>query len=1219
MIFVHDFLKDQQILSTPKRPVHPAVSVIMPTYSRCKGGLLERAINSVLAQSFKDYEFIIMDDGSTDGSFDLIERYRALDARIVHVRHEHNSGLPGLRCNEGIEISTGKYIAFQFDDDVWLSNALNDLVGEADKHSEPSLIIGKAKFNMKVGKDVLPKVDLNQITLFERNRFANNSVLMPRSLVDQFGMYDPHVSMRRLCDWDLWLRLIKYVPFIQLDSHISDIYESNPGSIALIVPYDVPLFRFINSIQRNELLTPANWRDYPVDSLSIGGVTIPQDFRRRVYEDHLVPFYFRSRHKFPQVEGFVPTLAPGEPKTLLYVKQTYEIGNDILMTNFDSLLSQRGSYKSYYQVLNEVDRNWEREADVLLLMRTVEDESRKLLDTALVKGIPVCTCLDDDLLTFYEFGPKFNYLAPGTPYYQNLTYVLERSDAVIVTNPFIRRSVEEYNHRTVPDNGSIPKEYLPDSISPRDPRRPLRIGYVGSGYRIEEFNIIWDALRRISREYGNRLTFEFWGLDVSSLPPLSSPVAMKKFTFSYYYYLRALNQAGFDILLTPMLDHPRPRLGKARIKYYETAVGGALGIFSDVPQYAQLPANLTCLKAQNTPEDWYRAIKQAIEMSPAELEEMRSRCLAHVRDEFTVEAQVQQHEAALRAVDFHGHTRSFRYEDGKPRVAYVFHSAYMGGGEIQLWRRLYWARSYGIEPVVVLPIVTRETKQGIQLREKLEKEAIQLEFLPYSCFTEPRSPQDYADEFEKNAIREFIARVKPALVHTVTFNPSFGQVCQELDVPHVATLYQVDESFIWPEGTPAFKHCSVVQSDSLRFANRWSHLLGNPDKFCSRGMAAEELFELGQRRYLSGFGQTNDGEKSRPHRLVVFGTFQERKRQLETIEALGQLKKEGLKFDLTFYGYTHFYPAYLEKCQQAIQKWNLAENVHILEFTDDLVSALQNADILLSLSTNESFPTAVSDAFAAGVLVVATPVGGVSEIVVDQVSGILCKDTQIESMADGIRQALELSAEKRMKITEQARRVARSECHHFRVMNDLFTVYNLALERNQKGAPTRIEAAMMPSVDLNNNLGEVLRAPTSSPGGVLQLSQSGLVYEFCARDSNWNGLDVMIGTHLKPASGQMVMQVETTSGVILRKVSLELRDARDNEWIKFRFSELRNSKNQHFRLKFSLQNPGAATRISIYQGPTSTAGYTRAGRRLARLLGLQQNGGELYCREWYGH
>jgi len=146
-----------------------------------------------------------------------------------------------------------------------------------------------------------------------------------------------------------------------------------------------------------------------------------------------------------------------------------------------------------------------------------------------------------------------------------------------------------------------------------------------------------------------------------------------------------------------------------------------------------------------------------------------------------------------------------------------------------------------------------------------------------------------------------------------------------------------------------------------------------------------------------------------------------------------------------------------------------------------------------------------------------------------------------------------------------------------------------------------------------------LRAPASPPGGVLQLSPAALVYDFIPKDSNWNGLDVMIGTHLKPASGQMVLQVETLSGVIVRKAVFDLSQASDNDWVKFRFPLLRNSKNQRFRLKFYLKNTDAITQVSIYQGPTSTTQTIRIQRRIARLLRIQQNGGQIYCREWYGH
>src|SRR2546426_1073796 len=93
---VKDFLADQTVLRSSNAPVAPLVSIVLPTYRRYRSGQLQRALESVLTQTFEDFEFLVIDDGSTDGSADLIEKLRAQDARVVHVRHERNCGLPGL-------------------------------------------------------------------------------------------------------------------------------------------------------------------------------------------------------------------------------------------------------------------------------------------------------------------------------------------------------------------------------------------------------------------------------------------------------------------------------------------------------------------------------------------------------------------------------------------------------------------------------------------------------------------------------------------------------------------------------------------------------------------------------------------------------------------------------------------------------------------------------------------------------------------------------------------------------------------------------------------------------------------------------------------------------------------------------------------------------------------------------------------------------------------
>src|SRR5688572_27137791 len=97
-IRVSRFLEDQKILTHPQNPTDPLISVVMPTYRLRDGGFFnQRAIESVLNQTFNDFEFIIVDDGSLDGLQTLLLEYQQHDSRIVIIRHEINSGLHAVR------------------------------------------------------------------------------------------------------------------------------------------------------------------------------------------------------------------------------------------------------------------------------------------------------------------------------------------------------------------------------------------------------------------------------------------------------------------------------------------------------------------------------------------------------------------------------------------------------------------------------------------------------------------------------------------------------------------------------------------------------------------------------------------------------------------------------------------------------------------------------------------------------------------------------------------------------------------------------------------------------------------------------------------------------------------------------------------------------------------------------------------------------------------
>jgi glycosyltransferase involved in cell wall biosynthesis len=116
----------------------PVISVIIPTFNRAL--LIKRAIESVIKQTFKGWELIIVDDGSIDETFSIVNNYISAWDNIRYLKHS-NRGLP-LSRNAGIETSSGKYVTFLDSDDEYLPGHLELRLEFMSKHSEVDLIHG---------------------------------------------------------------------------------------------------------------------------------------------------------------------------------------------------------------------------------------------------------------------------------------------------------------------------------------------------------------------------------------------------------------------------------------------------------------------------------------------------------------------------------------------------------------------------------------------------------------------------------------------------------------------------------------------------------------------------------------------------------------------------------------------------------------------------------------------------------------------------------------------------------------------------------------------------------------------------------------------------------------------------------------------------------------------------------------------------------------------
>jgi glycosyltransferase involved in cell wall biosynthesis len=185
------------------RSKSPEVSVILPTYNRA--WILKEAIDSVLAQDFKDFELIVVDDGSTDDTGQILDSY---DQDLM-VLHQSNRGVSAAR-NRGIDAAAGRLIAFLDSDDLWLPRKLTTQVNFFN--SNPAAVINQTEeIWIRNGIRVNPRTRHHKFSgmIFEKSLalclVSPSAVMMKRSLFEEVGLFDEDLPACE--DYDLWLRI----------------------------------------------------------------------------------------------------------------------------------------------------------------------------------------------------------------------------------------------------------------------------------------------------------------------------------------------------------------------------------------------------------------------------------------------------------------------------------------------------------------------------------------------------------------------------------------------------------------------------------------------------------------------------------------------------------------------------------------------------------------------------------------------------------------------------------------------------------------------------------------------------------------------------------------------------------------------------------------------------------------------------------------------------
>src|SRR5262249_24719746 len=160
-----------------------------------------RVARSVLDQTFRDLELIIVDDASTDGTAEQIRALMQEDGRVSCLTHPYNIGLPAISEYEAYVRARGTFIGFSFDDFVFETDAFAGLLAGAHEH-EGSVVHGYAAWIDLIGRrHDLGRADLPHELLNFYNFLSNPSFLVSRKVLQEIGLYDPHIAAARLCDW----------------------------------------------------------------------------------------------------------------------------------------------------------------------------------------------------------------------------------------------------------------------------------------------------------------------------------------------------------------------------------------------------------------------------------------------------------------------------------------------------------------------------------------------------------------------------------------------------------------------------------------------------------------------------------------------------------------------------------------------------------------------------------------------------------------------------------------------------------------------------------------------------------------------------------------------------------------------------------------------------------------------------------------------------------
>lgn len=379
----------------------PEFSILLPTFKRGDSGLFQACLDSLVGQTFQNFECIIIDDASTDSTRSIIEEYMAQDVRIATIRHNTNIGLPAISIFEGYQKARSNKIFFAFDDNeykTWTLEKIHDFFLKT-----PGALVTYIGAEQPVSSDethYLGIDDFNYDFLRAKNNIPNGGLTIDKEVIEAIGWYDPHICVARLCDWDLIRRIGKIYKIHKINSILAvEKGVTQTDSLGSSYHIDLPLALEWLNIDRNELLLPKNFLNYNLSWIP----EILSDYSKvKVYDFLYKTTIKRGNHlKLDTINYF-----QNELSGYILVFNEFDASTELCFDNIPSKWRQKIIILSSLDYLLTGYPSVFLNARAVILSRSIIEDYFIAVEFLKLLGIPYYYYSDDNFFVLEKLSPE---------------------------------------------------------------------------------------------------------------------------------------------------------------------------------------------------------------------------------------------------------------------------------------------------------------------------------------------------------------------------------------------------------------------------------------------------------------------------------------------------------------------------------------------------------------------------------------------------------------------------------------------------------------------------------------------------------------------------------------------------------------------------------------------------------------------------------------------